>query len=55
MFDILFLVICLLIAVPAIIAPQKMTQREGSKIKSEMAVRVCGIVIVVLGLINVLI
>lgn len=31
---------------------QKMTQREGSKIKSEMAVRVCGVIIVVLGLIN---
>lgn len=55
MFDILFLIVCVLIAVPAIITPQKMTQREGSKIKSEMAVRVCGIVIVVLGLINLLI
>ncbi|MCI8718184.1 MAG: hypothetical protein K1W19_11670 [Lachnospiraceae bacterium] len=52
MLDILFLVICLVIAVPAIITPQKMTQREGSKIKSEMAVRVCGVIIVVLGLIN---
>lgn len=55
MFNILFLVICLIIAIPAIITPQKMTQREGSKIKSEMAVRVCGIAIVVLGLISVLI
>lgn len=55
MLDILFLVVCLIIAVPAIIAPQKMTQREGSKIKSEMAVRVCGGIIVVLGLINLLI
>lgn len=55
MLDILFLVICLVIAVPAIITPQKMTQREGSKIKSEMAVRVCGVIIVVLGLMNLLI
>lgn len=55
MLDILFLLVCLVIAVPAIITPQKMTQREGSKIKSEMAVRVCGVVIVVLGLINLLI
>ncbi|MDE7308745.1 MAG: hypothetical protein K2N61_08840 [Lachnospiraceae bacterium] len=55
MVDVLFLVVCLIIAVPAIITPQKMTQREGSKIKSEMAVRVCGVIIVVLGLINLLI
>lgn len=55
MVDILFFIVCLIIAVPAILTPQKMTQREGSKIKSEMAVRVCGIVIVALGLINLII
>lgn len=53
--NILFFVVCLIIAVPAIITPQKLTEREGSKIKSEMAVRVAGVLIVVLGLVNLLI
>ena len=49
MVDLLFGAMVIIIGLPMIIAPKKITEREKSKIKSEMGVRIIGIIIVVLG------
>lgn len=48
--NILFAVVVIIIGLPMIINPKKITERETSKIKSEMGVRICGIVLVLLGI-----
>ena len=47
--NIAFGVLVIIAGLPMIINPKKVTEREKSKIKSEMGVRICGIVLVVLG------
>lgn len=49
MVDLLFGAMVIIVGLPMIIAPKKITEREKSKIKSEMGVRICGIILVVLG------
>lgn len=52
MVDLLFGAMVIIIGLPMIIAPKKITEREKSKIKSEMGVRICGIILVVLGAVS---
>lgn len=52
MVDIIFSVLIISIAVPMLINPKKITEREASKIKSPIAVRICGIVLVVLAIVS---
>lgn len=49
MVDLLFGIIVIIIGLPMIIAPKKITERPKCKIKSEMGIRICGVVLVVLG------
>ena len=49
MVNLLFSVVVILAGLPMLINPKKITERETSKIKSEMGVRICGIVLIVLG------
>lgn len=49
MVDLLFGIVVAIIGLPMIIAPKKITENPKSKIKSEMGVRICGVVLVVLG------
>ena len=48
--NILFAVLVIIAGLPMVINPKKITERESSKIKSEMGVRICGIVLIVLGI-----
>lgn len=50
MVNLAFSILVVIAGIPMIIAPKKITERENSKIKSEMGVRICGIVLVVLGI-----
>lgn len=50
MADLAFGIIVVIIGIPMIIAPKKITERPKCKIKSEMGIRICGIVLVVLGI-----
>lgn len=50
MVNLAFSILVIIIGLPMIIAPKKITEREASKIKSEMGVRICGIVLVLLGI-----
>lgn len=50
MVNLIFAVLVIIAGLPMIINPKKITERENSKIKSEMGVRICGIVLVVLGI-----
>lgn len=50
MVNLIFSIMVIIIGLPMIINPKKITERESSKIKSEMGVRVCGIVLIVLGI-----
>lgn len=52
MVDLAFGIIVVIIGIPMIIAPKKITENPKSKIKSEMGVRICGIVLVVLGIVS---
>ena len=45
-----FSVVVILAGLPMVINPKKITERENSKIKSEMGVRICGIIIIALGI-----
>lgn len=48
--NILFAIVIIIVGLPMIITPKKITEREKSKIKSEMVVRICGIVLILLGI-----
>ncbi len=50
MVNIAFSVLVIIAGLPMIINPKKITERETSKIKSEMGVRICGLVLVLLGI-----
>ena len=50
MVNLLFSVVVILAGLPMVINPKKITERENSKIKSEMGVRICGIIIIALGI-----
>lgn len=50
MINLLFSVVVILAGLPMVINPKKITERENSKIKSEMGVRICGIIIIALGI-----
>lgn len=50
MINLLFSVVVILAGLPMLINPKKITERENSKIKSEMGVRICGIIIIALGI-----
>ncbi len=52
MVNLAFSIVVIIIGLPMIINPKKITERENSKIKSEMGVRICGIIIVLLGIAN---
>jgi len=52
MVDIIFSVLIIIIGVPMLINPKKVTEREASKIKSPTAIRVCGIVLIVLAIVS---
>lgn len=47
--NILFGVFIIIAGLPMVINPKKVTEREKSKIKSEMGVRICGIILILLG------
>ncbi len=49
MFNIAFSVLVIIMGLPMLINPKKITEREASKIKSEMGVRICGIILILLG------
>ena len=49
MVNLIFGILVILAGLPMLINPKKITERETSKIKSEMGVRICGIVLIVLG------
>ncbi|WP_270814619.1 hypothetical protein [Hungatella effluvii] len=50
MMDILWLVVCLVIAVPLIRNPQKVTERPACKIKNPTVIRVLGILVLVIAI-----
>ena len=50
MVNLVFSILIVIAGIPMIIAPKKVTERENSKITSEMGVRICGIILVVLGI-----
>lgn len=50
MVNLAFSIIIVIIGLPMIINPKKITERESSKIKSETGVRICGIILVLLGI-----
>ncbi len=50
MVNTLFSVIVIFAGLPMVTNPKKITERENSKIKSEMGVRICGIILILLGI-----
>ena len=52
MINIIFGILIIVIGLPMIISPKKITERENSKIKSEMGVRICGVVLIILGVVQ---
>lgn len=52
MVNLIFSIMVILIGLPMVINPKKITEREASKIKSEMGVRICGIILIVLGIVG---
>ncbi len=50
MVNIAFSILIIIAGLPLIINPKKVTERENCKIKSEMGIRICGIVLVLLGI-----
>lgn len=52
MVDIIFSVLIIIIGVPMVINPKMVTERASSKIKSPKAVRICGIILIVLAIVS---
>ncbi len=52
MVNLIFAILIIITGLPMIINPKKITERENSKIKSEMGIRICGIVLVILGIVG---
>ena len=52
MVNILFAIVIIIIGLPMIITPKKITERPASKIKSETTIRICGIVLIILGIVT---
>lgn len=52
MINIIFSALVIIAGLPLVINPKKVMERPNNKIKSETAIRVCGIILVVLGIIN---
>lgn len=50
MVNLIFGILVIIAGIPMLINPKKITERENCKIKSEMGIRVCGIVLIVLGI-----
>lgn len=50
MIDLLWLIICIIIGAPMIISPQKILERPACKIKSAGAVRMCGVILIAVGI-----
>lgn len=50
MVNIIFAILVIITGIPMIISPKKITERPNCKIKSEMAIRICGIILVILGI-----
>lgn len=50
MVNLIFAIICILLGISMIVAPKKITERPASKIKSEMGVRICGVIIILIGI-----
>lgn len=46
--NIIFAIICFILGLSMIIAPKKITERPASKIKSEIGVRICGVVLILI-------
>lgn len=54
MIDIIWLVCCLILGVPMITSPKKVAERPKCKIKSEITIRILGIIVVLAGVISIL-
>lgn len=52
MVNIIFSALVIIAGIPLVINPKKVMERPNNKIKSEMGIRVCGIILIVLGIIN---
>lgn len=52
MINIIFSALVIIAGLPLVINPKKVMERPNNKIKSETAIRVCGIILIVLGIIN---
>ncbi len=52
MVNLIFGILIIVAGLPMIISPKKITERENSKIKSEMGVRICGIILIILGIVQ---
>lgn len=50
MVNLIFAIICIVLGISMIAAPKKITERPTSKIKSEMGVRICGIILILIGI-----
>lgn len=48
--NLIFAIICIVLGISMIAAPKKITERPTSKIKSEMGVRICGIILILIGI-----
>lgn len=55
MVNLIFGILVAIIGIPMIISPKKITERPNCKIKSEMGIRICGIILVVLGIASIFI
>lgn len=50
MVNLIFAILIIITGIPMIISPKKIIERPACKIKSEMAIRICGIILVILGI-----
>ncbi len=52
MFSLMWIALCIFIGGPMIFFPEKILERPACKVKSKGMVRVCGVVIIVAGVIS---
>ncbi len=52
MIGLMWLILCIFIGAPMIIFPQKILERPACKIKSAGMVRLCGVIVIAVGILN---